>query len=162
VFYNTCTHRGNQLETASCGNRLEFECPYHRWLFDSKGELIGCPSKDEEYEPGFSRSQYPLQKPRMALFHGLVFVSFNPDTVESADVMAKTRSRVEVSPTRHGITRGETIYFFDPSGNRNETFAGLGYLAQPDMPVITWTEADVGRGVFSHSGEIMESFSSYT
>jgi hypothetical protein len=35
---------------------------------------------------------------------------------------------------RHGITRGETIYFFDPSGNRNETFAGLSYLAQPDRP----------------------------
>jgi catechol 2,3-dioxygenase len=30
-------------------------------------------------------------------------------------------------PARHGITRGTTIYFFDPAGNRNEVFAGLGY-----------------------------------
>ena len=27
---------------------------------------------------------------------------------------------IDLGPTRHGITRGETIYFFDPAGNRNE------------------------------------------
>ena len=46
----------------------------------------------------------------------------------------------DVTPTRHGISRGQTIYFFDPSGNRNEAFTG-GYMAFPDMPTITWTEA---------------------
>jgi catechol 2,3-dioxygenase len=60
--------------------------------------------------------------------------------LKAADVMAKTKTRIDVAPTRHGITRGETIYFFDPSGNRNETFAGLGYLAQRDRPVTTWSE----------------------
>jgi len=30
--------------------------------------------------------------------------------------------RWKSGPTRHGITRGQTIYFFDPSGNRNESF----------------------------------------
>ena len=30
VFFNSCTHRGNQLETSTSGNRKEFECPYHR------------------------------------------------------------------------------------------------------------------------------------
>ena len=43
----------------------------------------------------------------------------------------------DVTPTRHGISRGQTIYFFDPSGNRNEAFAG-GYMAFADMPTITW------------------------
>ena len=43
-------------------------------------------------------------------------------------------------PARHGITRGTTIYFFDPSGNRNEVFSG-GYLTGPDFPTITWTAA---------------------
>ncbi len=58
---------------------------------------------------------------------------------------------IDVAPTRHGITRGETTYFFDPSGNRNETFTGLGYLGQPDMPVITWTEEELARGIFYHN-----------
>jgi hypothetical protein len=45
---------------------------------------------------------------------------------------------IDVGPTRHGITRGETIYFFDPAGNRNETFAG-GYTSYRDRPTIIWT-----------------------
>jgi len=56
------------------------------------------------------------------------------------------------------VLRGETIYFFDPSGNRNETFAGLGYQANRDKPVITWTEDQVGRAIFYHTGSLVESF----
>lgn len=67
--------------------------------------------------------------------------------LKAADVMAKTKTRIDVAPTRHGITRGETIYFFDPSGNRNETFAGLGYLAAT-RPVTTWSEDRLGSGIF--------------
>jgi catechol 2,3-dioxygenase len=96
--------------------------------------------------------------PKSGLHHLSFFLASWHDILKSADVMAKTRTKIDVSPTRHGITRGETIYFFDPSGNRNETFAGLGYLAQPDMPVITWTEENVGRGIFYHTGELVESF----
>jgi hypothetical protein len=40
---------------------------------------------------------------------------------------------IDIGPTRHGITRGTTIYFFDPSGNRNEVFAGLGYRVHHDF-----------------------------
>ena len=67
---------------------------------------------------------------------------------------------IDVAPTRHGITRGETIYFFDPSGNRDETFAGLGYLVQPDRPVTTWTEDELWRGIFFHSEEESGAFTS--
>ncbi|HMN22721.1 MAG TPA: catechol 2,3-dioxygenase, partial [Ottowia sp.] len=49
-------------------------------------------------------------------------------------------------------------YFFDPSGNRNETFAGLGYLAQPDRPVTTWSEDRLGSGIFYHTGDLVPSF----
>ena len=68
--------------------------------------------------------------------------------------------KMDITPNRHGITRGETIYFFDPSGNRNETFAGLGYLATVDMPVVTWTEEEMGSAIFYHSGELNEAFTS--
>jgi catechol 2,3-dioxygenase len=96
--------------------------------------------------------------PKAGLHHLSFFLDSWHDVLKAADVMAKTRTKIDVAPTRHGITRGETIYFFDPSGNRNETFAGLGYLAQPDMPVITWTEENVGRGIFYHTGDLVESF----
>jgi hypothetical protein len=41
---------------------------------------------------------------------------------------------------------------------RCKIFAGLGYLTQPDMPVMTWTEAQLARVIFYHSGELNEAF----
>lgn len=96
--------------------------------------------------------------PRMGLHHLAFFLNGWSDILKSADVMAKNKVKVDVTPTRHGITRGETIYFFDPSGNRNETFAGLGYMAQPDRPVTTWTEDNLWKGIFYHSREESGSF----
>ena len=97
---------------------------------------------------------------RPGLHHLSFFLDSWHDILKAGDVMAKNRVRIDVSPTRHGVTRGETIYFFDPSGNRNETFAGLGYQAQRDKPVVTWTEDQAGRGVFYHTGVLVESFTS--
>jgi len=79
VFYNACSHRGNQLETAVAGNKTEFECPYHRWLFKDDGSLIGCPA-EAEFTPGFDRKQFPLAQPRMDIFYGLIFVTFSDKT----------------------------------------------------------------------------------
>lgn len=92
------------------------------------------------------------------LHHLSFFLDSWHDILKAGDVMAKNRVRIDVAPTRHGITRGETIYFFDPSGNRNETFAGLGYQAQRDKPVITWTEDQAARSIFYHTGVLNESF----
>lgn len=66
---------------------------------------------------------------------------------------------VDVTPTRHGITRGQTTYFFDLSGNRNEVFGG-GYLAFPDRPTNVWTVDQIGKGIFYHSRELNERFTS--
>lgn len=99
-----------------------------------------------------------LSGPTNGFHHLSYFLDDWKDVLVAGDILARNKVRLEITPTRHGITRGETIYFFDPSGNRNETFAGLGYLAQPDMPVITWTEEDIPRGVFYHTGEMIESF----
>ena len=64
---------------------------------------------------------------------------------------------IDVGPTRHGVTRGHTIYFFDPVGNRNEVFTG-GYWVDPDFEPITWTEDQFGRAIFYYENRIVESF----
>ena len=92
------------------------------------------------------------------LHHIAFFLDGWSDVLKAADIMGKKKVRIDVAPTRHGITRGETIYFFDPSGNRNETFAGLGFLAQRDRPVTTWTEDQLGAGIFFHTGNLVPSF----
>ena len=77
--------------------------------------------------------------------------------LRSADIMSKNRVSIDVSPTRHGVTNGTTIYFFDPSGNRLETFCG-GYDHYPDMEPITWTWDEVGAGIFYHNRKLNDAF----
>lgn len=79
VFLNSCTHRGNQVETASCGNRKAFECPYHRWMFKTTGELAGCPGTDD-FSPGFDKKNYGLRELRTAEFKGLIFATASTET----------------------------------------------------------------------------------
>ena len=77
--------------------------------------------------------------------------------LRAADIMSMHRVSIDIGPTRHGITRGTTIYFFDPSGNRMETFCG-GYDFYPDMHPTTWTWDQVGAGIFYHDRKLNERF----
>lgn len=64
---------------------------------------------------------------------------------------------MDLPPTRHGITRGETTYFFDPSGNRNETFSGS-YPAYRDRPPVKWTLNELGKGLDYYKREVTDTF----
>ncbi len=121
-------------------------------------QVVAGPDGDVQAATWMFRTSTPhdiafVGGPEMGLHHVAFFLDEWNDVLKAADVMAKNQVKVDVTPQRHGITRGYTIYFFDPSGNRNETFAGLGYLAQPDMPPVTWTEDQLWRGIFYHTGE---------
>ena len=77
--------------------------------------------------------------------------------LRAADIMSMNKVQIDMGPTRHGITRGTTIYAFDPSGNRFETFAG-GYASYPDWEPIKWTMDEVGRGIFYHDRKLNDAF----
>ena len=64
---------------------------------------------------------------------------------------------LDIGPTRHGITRGQTIYFFDPSGNRNEVFSG-GFIYYPDNPRRLWSVDKIGKAVFYYQRELHPRF----
>lgn len=126
-------------------------------------QVLAGPAGDTQAATWMSRTSTPhdiafVGGPESGLHHVAYFLDSWHDVLKAADVLAKNKTKVDVAPTRHGITRGETLYFFDPSGNRNETFAGLGYLAQRDRPVVTWTEDQLGTGIFYHTGELVASF----
>ncbi len=76
---------------------------------------------------------------------------------DTADTLAYHGVRIETNPTRHGATRGQCLYFFDPSGNRNEVFTG-GYVVDPDEPAVTWTESEMGRAIFYYDGVVNQRF----
>lgn len=146
-------------------NRVEENTRFMKECLDfflTEQILVG-PNGDMQAATWMARTSTPhdiafVGGPVNGLHHIAFFLDSWHDVLKAADVMAKKRVKIDVAPTRHGITRGETIYFFDPSGNRNETFAGLGYLAQPDRPVTTWSEDRLGSGIFYHTGEVVASF----
>ena len=79
------------------------------------------------------------------------------DIGHAADLIAQHNMSLDIGPTRHGATRGQTIYFFDPSGNRNEVFSG-GYQFYPDNPTRTWTADQAGKAIFYYEKRLSETF----
>ncbi|WP_434290040.1 catechol 2,3-dioxygenase [Celeribacter sp. SCSIO 80788] len=91
------------------------------------------------------------------LHHVAFFLEDWNDIGHAADVMTRYDISRDLGPTRHGITRGQTIYFFDPSGNRNEVFCG-GYTAYKDHPTRVWDGNHVGRGIFYYERQLNDAF----
>lgn len=48
AFHNVCAHRGVALVTDlhGCGAR-RFTCPYHGWVYDTTGKLVGVPERED-------------------------------------------------------------------------------------------------------------------
>jgi len=48
AFHNVCRHRGPAFvaEKTGCGAR-RFSCPYHGWVYDTKGKLVGIPERED-------------------------------------------------------------------------------------------------------------------
>lgn len=67
------------------------------------------------------------------------------DVLRAGDIMSMHKVPVDIGPTRHGVTRGRTIYAWDPSGNRFETFKE-DRQPYPDQEPLTWTFDALGEG----------------
>ena len=98
-----------------------------------------------------------VQGPNGALHHFSFWLDDWDHVRRAADILAYNGISIDVGPTRHGLTRGNTIYFFDPMGTRNEVFSG-GYRPDPDFPTITWTDDRAGRAVFYYEGVLNQRF----
>ncbi|MBL3556360.1 catechol 2,3-dioxygenase [Marinobacter sp. JB05H06] len=77
--------------------------------------------------------------------------------LRAGDIMSMHSVPVDIGPTRHGVTRGCTIYAWDPSGNRFETFMG-GYQPYPDYEPLTWTFDNFGQGLDYPQRKLHETF----
>ncbi len=122
-------------------------------LLDGNGHQIGV---------WMERSHSPhdlavVSGPNGGLHHFAFWLDDWDHVRRAADILAYNGVQIDVGPTRHGITRGNTIYFFDPLGTRNEVFTG-GYRPDPDFPTITWTEDNIGKAIFYYEGDLNERF----
>lgn len=99
-----------------------------------------------------------VDHPEPGKFHHASFLLNSwEEILKAADIMGMKNISIDIGPTRHGITRGRTIYFFDPSGNRNEVFCG-DYTWYPDREPITWDAEEIGKAIFYHDRKLNENF----
>jgi phenylpropionate dioxygenase-like ring-hydroxylating dioxygenase large terminal subunit len=90
VFFNSCTHRGTQLETRVRGHAAEFECPYHRWLFNNRGDLLACPGL-ERFPAAFDKQDYGLRQLRSGEYMGLIFATMSREVPELDGYLGETK-----------------------------------------------------------------------
>lgn len=70
-----CRHRGMVLAEGNGHCRGGFVCPYHRWTYDRRGNLIGAPGMEDVAT--FDRSASSLPRIRTEVWQGIVFVNFD-------------------------------------------------------------------------------------
>lgn len=71
AFLNYCRHRGAR-PAEGCGNARRFTCPYHAWVYDAEGQLVGLPGARGFEE--VDRSTAGLVELPSEERHGLVWV----------------------------------------------------------------------------------------
>lgn len=90
AFSNFCLHRGAEISRKGIGNVTEFTCPYHNWLYDLDGNLVGAPHmRDTE---GFEVHKCRLPRVRVDTWGGFIFINFDvtaPPLAEFVSVFAK-------------------------------------------------------------------------
>jgi phenylpropionate dioxygenase-like ring-hydroxylating dioxygenase large terminal subunit len=61
AFHNVCQHRGIAFvaDWKGCGAR-RFSCPYHGWVYDTTGKLVGVPERQDFSEEHLKDARAPL------------------------------------------------------------------------------------------------------
>ncbi|MDA0678913.1 MAG: aromatic ring-hydroxylating dioxygenase subunit alpha [Proteobacteria bacterium] len=82
AFANTCRHRGSLVCLEPSGNTRKFECPYHAWVYDTEGKLIGA----RDMPADFNKEKFALNPVSIDVVHGLMFICFcdGPPSLDSA------------------------------------------------------------------------------
>ena len=77
AFHNICRHRGSRLvveDRGTCPNALI--CPFHGWVYNLDGSLRGA-ARPETF-PDMDKEAFGLAPIETEIWHGFVFVRFNP------------------------------------------------------------------------------------
>lgn len=85
---NMCAHRGTLL-VDDPGNTKRFQCPYHAWTYRDDGSLLSVPHADRD---DVDKDAHCLPSYRCESWHGLVFVSVNPDVASLSERFAHLES----------------------------------------------------------------------
>ena len=86
VLSNVCRHRGNILVEGS-GNRKNFVCAYHAWVYDADGQLKNAPLMDSI--DGFDKAAYSLPSFATEIWSGFIYVNLDGNAAPLAEQLGK-------------------------------------------------------------------------
>ncbi len=158
VFYNSCPHRGTQLQICARGHAKELECPYHRWLFSLKGELLGAPGM-KEFAPSFRKEDFGLKELRSGVVSGLVFATCSDEAPALDEFVTGATDYLAKALGGDGrltlIGYQKTLY----CANWKEYNDNEGYhppLLHRAFQLMKWQGGKGTNGVTAHGHKVME------
>jgi len=82
AFHNVCQHRGPAIvgELTGCGAR-RFTCPYHGWVYDTTGKLVGVPEREDFAPEHLVNARAP--KVAADLWGGWIWINLAGDAAPS-------------------------------------------------------------------------------
>jgi len=100
VLSAVCQHRGmvitapsestpdewGRLPPETAGHGRQLRCPYHYWVYDLEGRLIGAPEMQRTC--GFDKADVRLPRIRSEIWNGFVFANLDPDAEPLAPRLA--------------------------------------------------------------------------
>ena len=96
VMFNRCGHRGVKLCAETEGNRPNFQCPYHGWMYRINGRIAGIPYREGYAEAFLADAERDLPRPaRTGSYRGFVFVSLAPDGPSHDDWLGPIRASID-------------------------------------------------------------------
>ncbi len=79
AFHNTCRHRGSRICDDHRGKVANLVCPYHKWTYDLKGNLLFAGT---EMGDAFDMKKHGLKKAHCKVGGGFIFISLAKDAPE--------------------------------------------------------------------------------
>jgi 3-phenylpropionate/trans-cinnamate dioxygenase alpha subunit len=130
---NVCSHRGSRICQVEYGRASKFVCPYHNWVFDNRGELVGVPRRTS---PGFHKSRWNLLRAaRVATYRDLIFANFSREGISLEeylgemkwylDLLLNSSAGTEVSGTHRSLVHCNWKIPAEQFGSDNWHFQGV-------------------------------------
>ncbi len=116
AFSNVCRHRGVEVAPVGTGNAREFSCPYHGWLYDLDGKLIGAPFNNE-IAGTFDFKECRLNPVKLDIWEGYVFINFDSGAVSLNEFLDDEGGDICAKECRPGQTMIADEYVFDVECN---------------------------------------------
>jgi nitrite reductase/ring-hydroxylating ferredoxin subunit len=109
AFLNVCRHRGTIVESEPRGVKKQFNCPFHAWGYNHKGDLVAVP-KEDHFGP-VDRSCHGLVALPAVERYGLLWVNANPDgTMEIDELLGDLAPELDAWRLDRYVRQGSETY----------------------------------------------------